>query len=401
MNLFAPTILPIKVPTVKEQPAFIDPFLTLHAETLDAAGDNKLTYDAVPWSGQPTALDVECYRNVFLVCLKNLITGAPLAFEESDRSTIDQPTLKRMLLNNTIVTFNGENYDLVLVTLLLRGATLHMLKDASDRIILKGVRPWQLGVRVPQLDHIDLLEPNPSIRASLKVLHGRLHGQFMVDLPYEPDALLTPRQINVLTLYCHNDLDATESVWRAMQEPLALREVMGKEYGVNLLSKSDAQLSETIATKRVEQVLRRKLQKPEHSPKTFNYQVPSFIKFIDPQFNDLIIELEKHQFYANTNGDITVPEFLKQAVIKIASSEYRIGIGGLHSVQSNCSFRFNEDEILIDVDVASEYPTIILNLGLYPETVGEVFLEIYRNMINERLLAKQKVSELNKQIEGK
>jgi len=42
----------------------------------------------------------------------------------------------------------------------------------------------------------------------------------------------------------------------------------------------------------------------------------------------------------------------------------------------------------LDIDVASQYPKIIMNLGLYPPALGPAFLKIYGELIEDRLAAK-------------
>lgn len=73
------------------------------------------------------------------------------------------------------------------------------IKEAANHIITSGIKWWEvereLGVTIPKwLNHIDLMEVNPAVRQSLKVLNGRLHGRWMQDLPYHHDAVITEEQ---------------------------------------------------------------------------------------------------------------------------------------------------------------------------------------------------------------
>jgi hypothetical protein len=65
-----------------------------------------------------------------------------------------------------------------------------------------------------------------------------------------------------------------------------------------------------------------------------------------------------------------------------------MGMGGLHSQESKENHTEGGGYILADWDVASYYPAIILNCGLYPKQMGIAFLEVYRNIVNDRLSAK-------------
>jgi hypothetical protein len=104
------------------------------------------------------------------------------------------------------------------------------------------------------IDHIDLIEPQPNPFVSLKTLNGRLHGERMQDLPIDPDAVPTDEQMDILIDYCLNsDLPGTENLWNSLAEPIAMRVAIGKEYGTDFRSKSDAQMGEAMIKRRVEQ----------------------------------------------------------------------------------------------------------------------------------------------------
>ena len=47
-----------------------------------------------------------------------------------------------------------------------------------------------------------------------------------------------------------------------------------------------------------------------------------------------------------------------------------------------------EDEMLIDIDVASLYPSMLIEYGFYPKHLGPEFLEVYRQIKDERIEAK-------------
>jgi hypothetical protein len=77
-----------------------------------------------------------------------------------------------------------------------------------------------------------------------------------------------------------------------------------------------------------------------------------------------------------------------EALDNYRAGTYRMGIGGLHSTESAITHIVGEDEFLIERDVASYYPSIILQCGLYPETMGKAFLDVYTTIYDRRLAAK-------------
>lgn len=411
LGLFAPRLRTVEAPPIVASPAtaraaYVDPFMASITDRLDAAGDTPLAFDETTWdhdvTGTAIGLDVELYRNFFLVCLKRFRDGRRLAFESSPRTnwTYDRRWLRRLLDENVIVTFNGEAYDLIVLFLELGGASIDALKRASDQIINGGVRRWEaeqaFGVRVPRLNHVDLMEPNPSVRGGLKALTGRLHGRYLVDLPFAPDTTLTPRQMNVVTMYCHNDVDGTQLIYETMREPLQLRVELGKRYALgDVRSRSDSQIGEMIVKKRVERLTGARLGRAAGATGNarstvggFAYQPPTFLRFHDERLRSLVAALRESRFYMTPGGKIQEPDLLKGLVVSVGAGRYSVGIGGLHSTEKNRALRSDDERALVDVDVASQYPSIIRNLGLYPPALGPTFLRVYGDIIEERLAAK-------------
>ena len=66
-----------------------------------------------------------------------------------------------------------------------------------------------------------------------------------------------------------------------------------------------------------------------------------------------------------------------------------MGIGGLHSTEAGRSLHTDDERVLVDADVASQYPAIILSLGLAPKSLGKDFLKVYGDIKAERLIAKK------------
>lgn len=357
-------------------------------------------------------LDIETYRNFFYVGIKLIGVEKRVGFELSSRKPegFDRAWMRRFLRNNSTVTFNGMTYDMQVLFYAITPLeevvdsdgvvteiypTNAQIKEVSDRIIMGNVRYWEAsevtGVRLPRdMDHIDLIEPQPNPFASLKILNGRMHGVQMQDLPVSPDATLTDEEMETTANYClFSDLDATENLWNAMREPIALREALGADIGVDLRSKSDTQVGLAIIKHRCEAELGRKLDKPTVKPgHIFRYKAPDYISFHDPMLRDILARIQEHQFVVRDDGKVDLPKWLGEAQIKIGESTFAMGIGGLHSTESNRAVVADEDRTIVSADVASYYPAIILSLGLYPPAIGPAFLKVYRAIRDDRVKAK-------------
>ena len=338
-------------------------------------------------------LDVECYIDYFMVGVRNIETGKTLSFELYDDHRFDKALLERILNNCQVFTINGNNYDIPMVYLALAGANNKMLKRASDAIIVRGLRSWQFEdqfrIRIPKIDHIDLIEVAPG-QASLKIYAGRLHTQKMQDLPIEPSASINETDRINLVAYNGNDLNSTIDLRNGLLPQIALRERMTEEYGIDLRSKSDAQIAEAVIKLQLEDMTGVKPARPTVPEGTcFKYRVPSFLSYTSDTMNWVLDMVRNADFVVSDTGGIVMPEELTDAKVEIGTSVYRMGIGGLHSSESSVVHIADDDTLLIDRDVASYYPSIILGQRLFPKHLGEAFLKVYKSIVDRRLAAKR------------
>jgi len=348
--------------------------------------------------------DIESYKSVFLVGMKRLSDGKTIIMEESDRSTIDRDHLRRILMQNTMIGFNSMAYDAPVIWKFLETGSVAEAKKATNKIILGGVKYWDaenaIDVTIPyefKKRAIDLIEPQPNPFASLKILHARLHGVELRDLPYDPEQTLTHEEIDQLRIYLErSDLPATEKLWHAMAEGMELRRSIGGMIGQNVMSKSDTQMGLAIIKKRAEELTGRKIEKSKvKAGHTFRYKVPDYINFRSPQLRRILESIRSHEFIVDGDGKVELPKFLHEPVT-IGGMDYAMGIGGLHSTESNRALHSTKTHVLCDFDVASYYPAIILTLGLYPDAVGPAFLKVYEGIRQDRLKAK---AEKNKAVD--
>jgi hypothetical protein len=345
---------------------------------------------------QIVLLDTECHPNFWLINLWNLTTGVRVSLEMSDRCDLDAERLRKIMYceHFTFISFNGMSYDMPMIFKALTGVGNIELKRANDLIIKSGLKYWEsekaLGIKIPYIDHIDLIEPNPSVRQSQKTLAGRLHAPKMQDLPYDPDHCLTHEQMDQTIAYCWNDIEVLKLLYDALQEPLALREALGKEYKMDFRSKSDAQMGEAIIKHGIERLTGSKPERTSGQRGTsFTYAVPEWMGFQTPMLQEVLETVRETTFYITSDGKVDMPKSLDGKKITIGSTTYAMGIGGLHSTESKRVLHSDDKNVLIDADVTSQYPNIIMKLGLYPKALGPSFLEVYGDLIKMRVAAKR------------
>ena len=339
-------------------------------------------------------LDIECYTNYFLIAIKSMSNGKIVTFERSSWSDFDSEQLNSVLRKYTIITFNGNRYDLLLLKGAIAGFDAAKLKAISDDIIVNNARAWDTESKysLPQckyIDHIDLIDVAPG-KASLKIYGGRLHSKRMQDLPIEPNAIIKPDERIALTNYCINDLDTTIDLFNKLSSQIDLREKMGIELGMDLRSKSDAQIAESVIKKQIEAIKGTKIYRPDlPDGYSFNYVPPKFIKFKHPELVNALEVFKSEAFTLNEKGDAAEPEKVGKLKVKINQTVYQLGIGGIHSCEKTVNYIAGTDHILVDRDVTSYYPNIILNQRLYPKHIGTEFLTAYKSIVEKRIHAKK------------
>lgn len=349
--------------------------------------------------------DIEIYKNFFCVIFLDINSGEVFSWEMVPGERLDRERLRRFVSKHLIIGFNSANFDLPVLFGAIAGLSVETLKQIADDIIVGGMKPWdverQYGIKIPRdLNHIDLIEVAPG-KASLKIYNGRLHGKRMQDLPIEPDAALTPREMDVTYDYCLNDLQATKLLYTSLLPQIELRRTMSKEYGIDLRSKSDAQVAEAVIKGEVGEILGETPKRPEIAPGTsYDYHIPDYIRYEGAELNAILDVIEDTKFRVAPSGKILMPKALSEAKIRIANGVYRMGIGGLHSSEQCAAHVTDDDYILIDRDVASYYPRIIINLGLFPRHMGRAFLKVYNRIVERRLGAKSNAGAVKKEIKA-
>lgn len=346
-------------------------------------------------------LDLEIYPNYSLFAFKNIDNNRVICLEiKGQDSCLDQSSLKKLnsiMHKRTTFGFNSRNYDLPLILYALRGRTAFEIYKMGNSIIENNIPGWKImkdfGLFKPDgIKHFDIQEPAPGVRVGLKLYGGRMHSRRLQDLPIEPGTILTEREMEETRLYCINDLDTTIDLFRKIEPEIQLRSDMSKKYKQDLMSKSDAQIAEAVIKSELQKIMgsKRRLKAPTiPEGKTFRYEVPDYISFESENLKLALETIRNHDFELDGRGSIKLPKELKSMKLKVGFSTYQLGVGGIHSTEKKQCIIPNANQFLIDKDVASYYPTIILTRKLFPKQLGESFLKVYKQIVDDRLSAKK------------
>lgn len=340
--------------------------------------------------------DSEVYRNYYLIAFLEVDQGTVEAFE-LPFTPESKSRLFKLIKNSLIIGFNSIGYDIPLLMAALKLKQEVKVKSMSDAIIKNGLKHWniykRLDMKEPQLNHVDLIEVAPS-KASLKMYGGRLNCERMQSLPIHFDAILSDEEKEQIKDYCINDLEVTRILFLALEKHIKLRGDIGKKLNVDCRSKSDAQIAEVVFKSKLGldymalQDIKNQNESAICESWSFHYVPPSFLSFKTQTILDVFENVKNAVFTVQSTGKCTIPKGISTA--ELFGKVYKMGVGGLHSTEKSTAHLTTKDHFLCDHDVASYYPSIILNQGIYPPALGPEFIEAYRDIYNTRLEAKRK-----------
>ena len=332
--------------------------------------------------------DVELFKNYYFIGFKCHKTKKYLTLE----APFNERKLSWIMHNYRCIGFNNIKFDNPVLWLSYKTQHIPTLQKLTNALINENL--WHqeaqkvFGFKIFETNILDLIEVAP-LRGSLKLYMARLHAPRIQELPYPIDVDLNPEEKVVAKYYNINDLDGTHLLFDFMKERIELRRAMSAEYGLDLMSKSDAQIAEAVLVQEVTKINGVRPRKPDIPPGfSFKYTAPDYIKFQTPALQALLKTVQSATFIIGESGKVTLPDELK-ASVRVGSGEYRLGNGGLHSSEENVAYKSNDQIIISDKDARSFYPNITLNLKLFPRGMGPAFLEAYDKIVKSREKAKE------------
>lgn len=385
----------------------LKPYVPRKPLPVEYATDDEIWQGA----GGTLIIDTETFVNFFLLQMLDIKTRKIIRFEikrvnsiyYDSEFTVDNgkfyathnfntQKLSWIMHNYRTVGFNSIKYDLALIWYAFVYQNNETIKQLSDEIILQNAWPKQLekdhNFTIWPTKHIDLIEVCP-LRGSLKLYGGRLHAPRIQDLPFDVHAPLLANQFDIVADYNISDLLATEILFNNLTEQLQLRTDLSLQYKQDVMSKSDAQIAETVISSELKRLTGKWPNKPPLvSDSTFNYQPPTFIEFLTPALQNVLHKVCSIKYTLMDSGRLNKGD-IDNINIQIGANLYRMGSGGLHSSEKNLAIKVDNEHKLFDRDVASYYPAIVLNCKLYPNHLGEAFLQVYQTIVDRRIAAKK------------
>lgn len=250
-------------------------------------------------------------------------------------------------------------------------------KDVEEKI--KGLR------RYNHFTSIDLMKVS-GIQKSLKLVAVSLKWYNIQDLPYPFDQHLDESKIEEVMLYNQNDTEITFELLKRVRKEIELRFNLSNLYSANLLSESDSGISNILFDN-----MYRERTTLEHYKEIRTHRkavklsdcIFSKVEFTTPPLQNMLVKLRDMVLLNSNNFEFKFPKVL------VGGKSYVFGKGGLHSEDDARRFENSSDLNIIDSDVTSYYPAIMINYKVKPEKLEDVFTDIMVNLTEERIKAKK------------
>lgn len=363
--------------------------------------------------------DVEVFPNVFHCTVKNTETGELHKFEISCRRNQLDELVEFFHTVNTKYTFgdlyttdikldtnilfcgyNNLHYDNAIINYIID--CYNIMKYKGYRDICKSVfnlskvittssendnsawRKWKYMICFDSFDILTMLYSN-KLRVGLKEIQVTMQYKNVQEFVADWQADLPENQIDSMIDYNINDVNSTEELLNRCKKDIDLRIAIEDEYGVRVLSKDGVNIGMKILTQKY---LEKTGQtwwdiKDLRSPMSvipLNNVILPFIKYDSPILTRVLDDMKSQIVSPGRKGYEN--KFVFEGL------QYSVGVGGIHSVNKPEIIIPKEDEMLIDIDVASLYPSMLIEYEFYPKHLGPEFLEVYKQIKDERIEAK-------------
>ena len=343
--------------------------------------------------------DIEVLKNVFTCTCKNTDTKQITVFEISPRRVDVQELVTFFYEDYYFVGYNNIHYDNPILNYIIMLYREHYFDRYSTRELTESVfRMSQLVIdKNSDFDlwkeykyarnflSIDLLTMlySKALRVSLKEMQVTMQYKNVEEFVVDWHQDLPEKDIDRLISYNINDVESTEELLYRCKDLLELRIETEKDFGLPCLSLDRVNLGDRLLQLKVMEKTGLNKRQLENMKSPANYVdlekvIFPWIKFESPILQKKLTDMKnQHNVSPGRKGYINTFMFGEMKVT--------IGVGGIHGDNGTCIIKPNEDELLLDSDVNSLYPSLMRMYHLYPPKLKDVLGQIFPQIIDDRL----------------
>ena len=344
--------------------------------------------------------DIEVFRNVFHCTLLNTETEELHKFECSIRRNDIQEMCKFFLqpdiylvgynnihydnpiINYCIEFFSNSNYSYYTICQSIFNLSKVITTDKDN---IERWKRWKYANNFYTLDLLTMMF-SQQLRVSLKEMQITMMYKNVQEYNHDWEAPLDESEIDSMIDYNINDVMSTYELFKRCEKDIKLRLDIENQYNIECLSKDGVGIGTEILKKEYLKLsgesweeLKNKRSPMDKIPLK-DVILPN-ISFDTPILKDLLSEMKTLTVSPGRDG--------WNKKILLDNLVVSIGVGGIHSINESEIIIPKEDELLLDSDANSLYPSLIIQYEFVPPHLNKkAFLKPYTKYYYERLEAK-------------
>ena len=363
--------------------------------------------------------DIEVFQNIFHCSVKNTETNNIYKFEISERKNQLRELVKFFKQVDKYITwgdyyttninipanvifcgYNNLHYDNPIINYIIEyedklmqynipticSSIFNLSKTitTSSEDNIDAWKHWKYQIWFDTFDILTMLYSN-KLRVGLKEIQVTMQYPNVQEFVCDWTKPLPLEDFDSMIDYNINDIESTSELLNRCKKDVDLRIAIEDEYGVRVLSKDGVNIGMKILTQKYLEKTGltwwdiKDLRSPMSVIPLKDVILP-FIKYDSPILQRVLEDMKNQIVSPGRKG------YENKFVFN--NLRYSVGIGGIHSVNSPEIIIPRDDEMLIDIDVASLYPSMLIEYEFYPRHLGKEFLEVYKQIKDERIEAK-------------
>lgn len=347
------------------------------------------------------AYDVETFCNVFTLIGQHVETGQRWVFELSPRvnHTMQLYWFLRQIEASgaRMVGFNNVGFDWIVVRHFMslvesgQGEVSPYALYLKAQEVFAAIEKFRLIDWQPRIPQIDLFKihhfDNKNKSTSLKKLEFCMKSEVIIDLPFSPHEPLRDDQIDEVIRYNAHDVGETVRFYHYTWDKIAFRQKLEPRFGKSILNHNDTKIGKDYFIIGLERAMPGITKGPDGRGKnqTRRNSIPlgqvifPYIRFETPDFNRVLNYLKT----VNVTDTKKAKE-LDGVNVTSRGFQFDFGLGGIHGSLSATKVVEDDENEIIDVDVASFYPNLAIKNRVFPAHLTEKFCDIYSELYLER-----------------
>lgn len=358
-----------------------------------------------------TVFDIEIFPNCFHCTCRDTETNDLYTFEISQRRNQLKELVDFFYYENNgsrmFCGYNNKHYDDVVINYIIDfyykldqlpySRVCQSLFNLSNTIVkaedgdVEKFKRWKYANYFESMDLLTM-QFSSKLRVGLKEMQVTMHypnvqeydGDFSSPIPLE--------DMENMIGYNINDVDSTTELLNRLKKDIELRSFIEKEYGINAYSMDSVKFGETLLAKKYCEAVGISKKQLETMRSPMDYiplkdVILPFIKYKNPKLQEVLEDMKGQTVYSKERKG-----YEKQFVL--SNTRYSIGVGGIHSINTPRIYVPSENEFIGHADVASMYPSFIVQYKWIPRHLGEEFWQVYSSIYYERIEAKHSGQKL-------